>query len=448
MTTRWAVVGAGSAGCVVAARLVDGGADVTLIEAGPALRRNHVPPAIAGLDFFEAMVEPGRVEPDLVAVRVQGGEPHPYVRGRGEGGSSAVNAMVALAGTDAWRTPLGDYSSWRHAEARVAVPIEEPSDDQLGAVDRALLAAAPDARRAPLTQRAGRRVTSAEAYLWPRLERDGIRLVTDTTVDRVLFRGMTAAGLRLADGSDIEADRIVLCAGAIHTPAILLRSGVESSELGRGLTDHPSASLVLDLVPEARSDAGRLAAGALVERDGCQVLSVNHLDGGASGLGSLLAALLRPVGRRGRVSLDPHRPSDPLAAPVVEFDLVGDPHDLAGLIAAAGMAIDMAREPSVAAICTDVYVDAFGTTIDDLLAGGDEAMARWLRSGAGDYVHAAGTCAIGSVTAADGRVVGRDALFVCDASLFPVIPDANTHLPTTMLAELLVERWELAGMMA
>ena len=446
MTTRWAVVGAGSAGCVVAARLADGGADVTLVEAGPALRRNQVPSSIAGLDFFEAMVEPGRVEPDLVAVRMPGGDPHPYVRGRGEGGSSAVNAMVALAGTDAWRTPFGDRVAWRRAAARVAFPIEVPNDDQLGAVDRAFLGAAADARRAPLTQRAGHRVTSAEAYLWPHVGRRDITLLTDTTVDRVVFDGTRSAGLRLADGSHVDADRIVLCAGAIHSPAILLRSGVESA--GRGLTDHPSASLVLDLVPEARSGVGRLAAGAFVERDGCQVLSVNHLDHDAPGLGSLLAALLRPVGRRGRVSLDPRRGSDPMAAPIVEFDLVGDQRDLEGLIRAARMAIDLARAPSVAAICTAVYVDAFGTTIDDLLSRGDDGMARWLRSGAGDYVHAAGTCAVGSVTTADGRVVGREGLYVCDASLFPVIPDANTHLPTTMLAELLVERWELAGMMA
>ncbi len=453
MTQRWVVVGAGSAGCVVAARLVEAGAAVTLVEAGPALRPGAVPASIAGLDFFHAMVEPDRVESGLDAVRVPGGAAQPYVRGRGEGGSSAVNAMIALPGGTAWREPFGDAAAWSQAHDRVAIPVAEATDDQLGAVDRALLDAVPDARRAPLTQRDGQRVTSAEAYLWPHLDAAQFTPITDTAVDRVLFEGRSAVGVRCADGTDIEADRVALCAGAIHSPAILMRSGVDVDGLGRGLSDHPSVSLVLDLVPEAVSESGDLAAGALVERDGTQVLSVNRLDHAteatpdATGLGSLLAALLRPVGRRGRVALHGERANDPHAPPVVEFDLVGDARDLAGLTRAARLAIDVSRTASMRDIATAVYVDAFGTTVDELVAADDDRFAAWLRSGAGDYVHAVGTCAVGAVTTADGRVIGCDELFVCDASLFPVIPDANTHLPVTMLAELVVDRWIATGIM-
>ncbi|MEO1057055.1 MAG: GMC family oxidoreductase [Actinomycetota bacterium] len=449
MPQHWVVVGAGSAGCVVAARLVEAGVDVTLVEAGPALRHGSVPGSIAGLDFFDAMVEPERVEAGLDATRVPGGEPHPYVRGRGEGGCSAVNAMIALPGGAAWREPFGDAAAWSRAQERVAIPIAEATDDQLGAVDRALLAAVPDARRAPLTQRDGQRVTSAEAYVWPHLDSTHLTSTTDTTVDRVLFEDRSAVGVRCADGSEIDADRVVLCAGAIQSPAILMRSGVDRDGLGSGLSDHPSVSLVLDLVPEAVSSRGRLAAGALVERDGTQVLSVNHLDhtAEAEGLGSLLAALIRPVGRRGRVSLHAERPDDPQAPPVVEFDLVGDRRDLAGLTQAARTAIDVSRLGAIREISSAVYVDAFGTTVDDLIGAGTDRFATWLRSGAGDYVHAAGTCAVGAVTTPDGQVLGRERLYVCDASLFPVIPDANTHLPTTMLAELVVDRWITAGIM-
>lgn len=434
---------------MIAARLVEAGAVVTLVEAGPALRPGTVPASIVGLDFFHAMVEPERVESGLRATRVPGGEALPYVRGRGEGGSSAVNAMIAVPGGAQWREPFGDAAAWSRAQDRVAIPIAEATDEQLGAVDRALLAAVPDARRAPLTQRNGQRVTSAEAYVWPHLDATHFTAMTDTTVDRVLFEGRLAVGVQCADGSEIEADHVALCAGAIHSPAILLRSELDHHDLGRGLSDHPSASLVLDLVPDAVAERGSLAAGALVERDGTQVLSVNRLDHTteAEGLGSLLAALIRPVGRRGRVALHAERPDDPHAPPVVEFDLVGDARDLAGLTRAARTAIDVSRHPAIREISSAVYVDAFGTTVDDLIAADDDRFATWLRRGAGDYVHAAGTCAVGAVTTSDGRVIGCDQLYVCDASLFPVIPDANTHLPTTMLAELVVDRWIAAGIM-
>jgi choline dehydrogenase-like flavoprotein len=71
-----------------------------------------------------------------------------------------------------------------------------------------------------------------------------------------------------------------------------------------------------------------------------------------------------------------------------------------------------------------------------------------IRSGLGDYVHAAGTCAMGRVVDARCRVVGHDDLFVCDASVMPALPSANTHLPTVMIAErvawMLREAWPSA----
>ena len=69
------------------------------------------------------------------------------------------------------------------------------------------------------------------------------------------------------------------------------------------------------------------------------------------------------------------------------------------------------------------------------------AVRSWVSSVAGDYVHASSTCAMGRVVDRDGAVIGYERLYVCDASVFPSIPDVNTHLPTTMLAERLVARW-------
>ncbi len=86
-----------------------------------------------------------------------------------------------------------------------------------------------------------------------------------------------------------------------------------------------------------------------------------------------------------------------------------------------------------------MYIDALGTTSAAL--SDDASIERWVRGAVGDYVHASSTCAMGTVVDDDGRLVGYDGIFVCDASVFPSIPDVNTHLPTTMLAERLSARW-------
>ena len=146
-SVRWVVVGAGSAGSVVAARLAEVGEDVVLVEAGSGT----VDPATTGASFFDAAAVPGR---SFIG---------PFLRGRGVGGSSAINGMVATAGD------AGQYRSWGwddtdEALARVQVPLEPAAEDELGPIDLALLAAAADATRPPLTRRDGRRVSAWEAY--------------------------------------------------------------------------------------------------------------------------------------------------------------------------------------------------------------------------------------------------------------------------------------------
>ncbi len=444
MTSSWIVVGAGSAGCVVAGRLAEAGVDVTLVEDGPDVRRESVAAAIDGADFFAALGVADHVHADLLARRAPGQPPSPYPRGRGVGGSSLLNAMVALWGTDRWRDEIAPAEEWRHARQRVPIPIGEVADEHLGTVDRALLAAEPLARRAELTVADGRRVTSAEAYLWPILDGDRrggrLTIVSDATVDRVLFDRRRAVGVVLADGRRVEGDAVVVCAGAIHTPAILLRSRVDTPGVGRGLQDHPSAHLTLDLATDAAGVPGRLAVGALAERGGHQLLAVNHVGAAeeSRGLGLLGAAWVRPVGRNGVVELVD---DDPATHPAVTFDLVGDRRDLDALGESVRWAADVVATPPFREIIRGAYVDDAGGTIDALLDGPGEHFERWLRHAATDYVHASGTCALHEVTDGDGWLRGYERLAVCDASLFPTIPDANTHLPVTALAELLSSRW-------
>lgn len=433
---QWIVVGAGSAGCVLGARLSEDAArHVIVLDDGPSLLPGEVPAAVDGLNFLAALDEPGRTHDGLLATRTSGGAASVYQRGRGVGGSSAVNAMVAKTIDPALCQKWG-WVDVEVAASRVLIPSEPAALHELGPVDRALLTACPDARAAQLTRRNGRRCTAAEAYLWPVADRPNLDVRPNSCVDRVLFEGNRAVGVRLANGTDVPADRVVVAAGAIHSPAILLRSGVEMPGLGCNLQDHPSVALTLQFRVDVATDSSGLALGSLLEEqiggDTVQLLPMNHLGAAAPGLGLLMIALMTPTGAGGTVTIDA------AGDPVINFDLLDDQRDLEVLVAGVRLALDVVRRQAFTEIVEQVYIDAVGTTIEALID--DASIAAWIRGNIADYVHATGTCGMGRVVDEHGAVMGHTDLYVCDASVFPSIPDVNTHVPTTLLAELLCTR--------
>jgi choline dehydrogenase-like flavoprotein len=393
--THWVVVGAGTAGCVVARRLADTpGHHVTLVEAGPAGSADTT----GGASFFDALDAPGRVYPG------------PFLRGRGMGGSSAVNGMVATPGV------LTQYTSWGWADApaaldRVLVPSEPAGTDELGPLDRALLAAAPDATLAPLTRRGGRRVSAADAYLPG--SQTGLEILTDAPVDAIVLDGRRATGVLLTDGSTVAADAVVVAAGAIGSPVLLTRSGVEVAGLGDGLRNHPAVPVTLTLAPDVDVDRQGLVTATLLHRGDLHLHPLNHLGPHAGGVAVLLVVVLTPTGR-GRVRTDGDEP-------VVEVDVSDD--DCRRLDAGVELARELLAHPAFRDLVTDVAVG---------------------EPPAGVY-HATSTCAMGRVVDGDGAVVGYRDLYVVDASVFPEIPATNPYLPTLMLAERLAARLATAS---
>ena len=409
--THWLIVGGGTAGCVLAGRLSENANNhVTLVEAGPAEIGAGSASYLDDLAAVDALW-PGLVVSDVDDTR------RSYPQGRGLGGSSAINGTV-LSGND-----LPQYDAWgwkglSEARRNVQIPAEIVPIEALGPVDRALVGSAGDAERATLSRHAGVRVSTADAYLKPTRKRRNIDVFTDTVVERVLTRGRVAIAVVTAGGDRITADRVVCAAGAIHTPALLLRSAIDVAGIGDGLTDHPSRIIEIALKPDASADPHSLVTGAALHRGPVEIVAMDHLGRDRPGAGALFIGLLR-TSRRGSVRLDPQAAEDPATPPVVDFGRLDDPDDVRGLAGGVALAQRLLTSP------------AFTDIIDGYTLG----------SGYGGYAHASSSCRMGTVVDHRGAVIGYDGLLIADASVFPQIPASGTYLPVVLLAERLAAVW-------
>lgn len=493
------IVGAGSAGSAIAARASeDPGRSVLLVEAGPDY------PNLAQTPFDLVNSHNNSYNDHDWGFRHEPtrGREVPFPRGRVTGGSSAVNTTIALRGMpedyDEWAALDNPEWSWErvlpafkrlerdldfghepyHGDAG-PVTIRRYPPEELLPQHTAFLESArelgypdcPDANAPwswgagphPMNKLGRLRVSCAVAYLAPARIRTNLTIRPDTFVRRLVVSGKACTGVEVEapDGTveRISGRLVVLSAGALMSPAVLMHSGLgprsqlealgievvrDVPGVGQNLSDHPALSVTCTLRDESLIDFDqpliqtilRYTAQGSDRRNDLQIEQLSFTNRRPDVASFAIAAVLEYQYGRGELRL---RSADPHDHPIVDNRFCEDERDARRLVGCFKDTLAFTRVEPLAGMIDQV---AFPDPSRDL---DDEGIAHLCRRFSGSGYHPCGTVKMGpsndpmAVVDQYGRCRFLDNLVVADASIMPGVPRANTNLTCIMIGEMVGE---------
>ena len=512
------ILGAGSAGCVLANELSqDPNNAVLILEAGPTDRKLliHMPAGVYSVHKDPSINwnYDSETEPCLENRKVT------LPRGKVSGGSSSINSMVYMRGHpqdyDLWATRYSldkwsyDHclpyfkkcessdrgaSDWRGSEGRLGVSrakmknplfdafLEAGSQSGQGVTDDPNGFNPEGVARLDSTTKNGRRSSAAVAHLKPALSRTNLRLINEALVTRVVIKDGRATGVEFThQGNQFTvhaAKEVLLCAGAIKSPQLLMLSGIGPSEhlqefgispihhlpgVGKNLQDHLSISVINQCLKPVTyhnvdNPLRKLLLGCqwLLTRKGFVASNIWEAGGHIRGYKTVdfpnLQYHFAPIhaeysGTKIRLfqafttQLDQLRPrsrgeirllsADPRQRPAAHFNYLSDPFDLDELVQAIKRIRELVSQPAF-----DAYRGK------ELLPGSDVVsdpdIEHYIRTNSTTDYHPSCTCRMGNddmaVVDQEMRVYGVEGLRVIDASVMPDIVSGNLNAPTQMIA--------------
>lgn len=501
------IVGAGSAGAALAARLSeDPGRSVLMLEAGPDFATVERTPR----DLLDGGVMSMTAHDWHYRAEVLDGRRLLYPRGKVTGGSSAVGATVALRGVpgdfEAWAAAGAQGWSWEsvlpyfrrleddldfdgeHHGTGGPIPVRRWRPEELTALQQEFLStclaagypevedhnhpAATGVGPIPSNRRdAHTRVSTAMAYLGPARSRPNLTIRPDSLVHRVVLDGTRAAGVEVSgpEGGVPElvevapGGQVLLCAGALGSPALLLRSGIGPAEelrrhgietrlelpgVGRELSDHPRSGVFMAPRPGAWQASDpflqtilRTTSEGSDRFNDLQFYAVNHFDlglfpelrmlGGADVILGVMVVHQKPSSRGSLRLSSP----DPSAAPAVDLNFLATQGDLRVLLDAVRTCWALVHEGGIRKFGEELVV------LSEKIIRNEAMLTQYVRLSLDSGYHPVGTARMGAAPE-DGAVVdeqcrvhGVEGLRVADASIMPEIVSCNTNLTTIMIGE-------------